>query len=268
MKTGVSSACFYPMETLESLKLLGEHGVKNSEIFFNTFSELKPNYIKELCAVKSAYGMQTASVHPFTSGFEPFMFFTDYHGRVEDSLELYKYYFEAAQRLNAEFFVFHGDRKGSSATTELYAERYSMLYDLGQSYSVTVCQENVPRCRCSNIDFILDLKRVLGDKVAFTADFKQAIRADMDIEEMICAMGKQLKHVHISDSDAEHDCLAPSKGNADFDRLLSALMEYSSAENIIIELYSKNFSGINELVNSMSFLNLKLLSLEKKHTYK
>lgn len=52
MRAGISSSCFYPTDTLESLKLLGEHGVLNSEIFLNTFSELKDDYTDELCRVK------------------------------------------------------------------------------------------------------------------------------------------------------------------------------------------------------------------------
>lgn len=264
MKTGISSSCFYPKDTCESLKLLGEHGVKNSEIFLNTFSELDDSYVSELEKVKEYYGMNIPSIHPFTSGIEPMLFFTEYKKRLLDGLDLYSRYFEAAQRLGAKILVFHGDKKGSPTSNEIYAERYLALYELGQKYSVTVCQEDVPRCKCSDIEFILDMKRYLGEKVAFTADFKQAIRSGMDVEEMIRAMGDRLLHVHISDSAPGQDCLAPSKGNADFDKLLGLLVECSNAQNIMIELYSKNFSGIDELIDSLDFLNKKLDDVMKK----
>ena len=264
MQIGISSACFYPMETLDSLKLLGEHGVKMSEIFMNSFSELKKEYVNELFAVKDYYGMQIPSIHPFTSEFEPFMFFTDYKSRVDDALDFYKQYFEAGERLGAKFLVFHGDKKGSKTSIETYAERYSRLYELGKSYSITVCQEDVPRCRCSNIEFILELKRLLGDNLAFVADFKQAIRSGMDVEEMIKAMGKNLCYVHASDSSKDCDCLAPSKGNADFEKLIGMLIKYTNVQDMMIELYSKNFSGIDEVVDSLGFLKEKAAIAESR----
>ena len=266
MQTGISSACFYPKQPHESLELLGSHGVKNSEIFLNTFSELKSDYILKLKEIKEYYGMKIPSIHPFTSEFEPFLFFTGYEKRTEDALDFYKAYFEAAQCLGAEYFIFHGDKKQSFSEEGVYAERYLMLYELGKKYGVTVCQENVPRCRCSSIEFISNMKRQLGENVAFVADFKQAIRSGMDIEEMIRTMGKQLVHVHISDSTDECDCLAPSKGNADFDRLLSAILKYASVENIMIELYSKNFKTVDEVVDSLDFLNKKLENLIAENT--
>lgn len=199
--------------------------------------------------------MYIPSIHPFTSGMEPMMFFSEYERRIDDGLELYKKYFETAQKLGAGILVFHGDKKDSAISVGEYAERYSKLYELGKSYNVTVCQENVPRCRCSNIGFISELKRVLGDDVKFVADFKQAIRSEMDVGEMIRAMGKNLLHVHISDSTDRCDCLAPSKGTADLKGLLKLIEECSSAQNAMIELYSHNFSGIDEVIASLQYLN-------------
>ena len=44
MNFGASIACFYPMDTELSLRKIGELGIKNTEIFFNTFSELEVAY--------------------------------------------------------------------------------------------------------------------------------------------------------------------------------------------------------------------------------
>ena len=40
MLTGMSSSCFYPLETEKSLKKCGELGFSNVELFVNTYSEL------------------------------------------------------------------------------------------------------------------------------------------------------------------------------------------------------------------------------------
>lgn len=42
---GVSSACFFPLETADSVKILSEWHIPNIEIFFNSFQELKDGYL-------------------------------------------------------------------------------------------------------------------------------------------------------------------------------------------------------------------------------
>ena len=45
MKLGVSTSCFYPLETELALEQVGKSGVRNTEIFFNAESELKDSFI-------------------------------------------------------------------------------------------------------------------------------------------------------------------------------------------------------------------------------
>ena len=47
MKIGVSTSCFYPVETEIALEEIGKAGVKVTEVFFNAQSELKPAFCVE-----------------------------------------------------------------------------------------------------------------------------------------------------------------------------------------------------------------------------
>ena len=132
MKTGISTACFYPELLENALKNILERGVDVLEIFINTHSELDKNYLMNLKAMTDSYGAEIASLHPFTCGIEPMMFFTPYQRRFEDILEYYKLYFEAMNILGAGIFVFHGNNKQNTYPDDKYFERYLSLYNLGK----------------------------------------------------------------------------------------------------------------------------------------
>ena len=75
MKIGISSASLYPEFLEDSLKMIGEAGIKTTELFVNTISEIQPEFISKLRAIKDYYGINIVSFHPFTSGFEHYMLF-------------------------------------------------------------------------------------------------------------------------------------------------------------------------------------------------
>ena len=77
MKIGVSTSCFYPLETEVSLENLGKAGIRHTEIFFNALSELKQSFVDMLLDIKSEYGITVASVHPTMSLAESFMIFSN-----------------------------------------------------------------------------------------------------------------------------------------------------------------------------------------------
>ena len=84
MNFGVSSSCFYPSLIEESLKSVGRSGAKTAEIFFNSLSELSGDVFNELCRIKEYYNIEVRSIHPFTSAFEPIMFFSGYGDVYQD----------------------------------------------------------------------------------------------------------------------------------------------------------------------------------------
>lgn len=252
---GISTACFYPIILEEAIEKLGKKQIKNIEIFFNTFSEVKIEYIKELKKRIDFYGQNVLSCHPFTCGFEPFMLFTNYQRRFDDAIELHKYYFEAMNILGAKIFVFHGDRKLSTMEDKAYFERFAVLRDKGKEFGITVAQENVERCRSSDLNFLVSMVKYLDEDVSLVFDNKQAIRSGIDYKEFINKLIKNIIHVHMSDNNEECDCLPLGKGNLNIKSFIDDLMTIKKDINIIIELYRDKYKDENDIYNSLNLIN-------------
>ena len=255
MNLGISSACFYPELTEKAVKYLCENGVPEIEIFFNSACEMKGQIFSEISHIVKANGTKVVSVHPFTSGFEPFMLFSDYERRFEDGLEFAKMYFEAMNNLGAKIFVLHGDRFESRHCDEHYFERYLKLFREAKKEGICVAQENVCRCRSRDLDFIRNMKSSLKAEVAFVLDLKQATRSGHSYKEVLSAMGDKIVHLHLNDCDQQNDCLLPGCGSRDFKEFFEIFQNNGYKGSAVIEVYRQNFGDYSELSESLVFLN-------------
>ncbi len=257
MRTGISTACLYPLEVEKSLEKLLSMDFKVFEIFFNTFSELSPAFLKQLQKLLRGTEACIKSIHPFTSGMEGILFFSEYRRRVDDGLDFYKRYFEAACALEAEILVLHGQKgyQAGKLTEDDYVERYLRLFWLGKSYGITVAQENVNQYRSESAAFVSRMKEKTGGECAFVLDIKQAIRAGEDPYAMCRAMGNRLVHLHINDNAPGADCLLPGRGEMDFRRLCAMLRETGYQGDCVIEVYRDNFAGLEELRPAKAFVS-------------
>ena len=251
MKIGVSSACLYPEYLEEALDRLEAAGFSDFEVFFNAYSELRPEYLSSIKKERNI-----VSVHPFTSGFETFLLFSEHYRRFQDTAEGYKTYFSAAASLGAKIFVLHGQRDydRSNISEEEYFERFAYLSRTARPFGVTLAQENVNRFRSENPAFIARMRRYLHDECAFVLDIKQAVRAGFSPFAMLEAMGEKIVHVHLSDHNRKENCLPPGKGSFDFPRFFRALEKIGFSGTPVIELYRRNFGRIRELTAAKDFL--------------
>lgn len=255
IKTGISTASFYPSYTDEAFTYLCENGIKNIEVFINTYCEMKPPIINNIKRLADEYGINVTSLHPFTGAIEPFMMFTKYERRFDDMLDFFKNFFEAAANLGAPYFVFHGDKRQGTFTNEEYFERIDRLFDTAKSFGVTFLQENVERCKSGTIEFVEDMKKQLGDKAQFTLDIKQAVRRDVDPIEMLKAMGTSLKHIHISDNTKDNSCMLVGEGTFDFYKMKELLLEFDFKGALILEYYDFCYKQRQEVLDSLERLN-------------
>ena len=254
MKPGISTACFYPRYTEESLALLGAHGVKTCEIFFNTLSEIEPSYVKELRKIADASGLHVVSAHPFTCAFEPFMLFTGYDRRFRDAVEWHKRYFEIMNLLDSSIFVFHGDRIGGALCDEAYYERFAVLRDLGKTFGVTVAQENVERCKSRDVSFLEKMAAYLDGDLHLVFDNKQARRSGVDEVEFIRRLGKYICHVHVSDASKTCDCTAFQENSPHILPVIDALKSIGYDGAILVELYRNLLKSEDEIFESFDIL--------------
>ncbi len=255
MKIGASSSCFYPLETEKSFEKVGSVGIKATEIFFNSPSELKPNFVKQLCVIKERYSMDVTAVHPFMSFSEGYNLFSSYYRRFEDSLDYYQEIFEAAAMLGAKYFVLHGSRGEKTIPDEEYAERLLKFAEKAETFGVFVTHENVVHYAGETPQFMEFLHSCMGDKFKMTLDLKQARRANIDPFEFAQRLGKSIVHIHVSDCSKAEDCLTPSKkGLFDFARFFETMKSVGFDGDYIVELYRNNFKDEFELKNGVDYL--------------
>lgn len=254
MDFGISSACFYPLETEKSLKNIGELGIRNAEIFFNAPCELSGNIFREVLAIKDHYGIDVKSIHPCTSVCEPLFFFSDYERRFYDMLDFYKKYFNACAQLGAEVLVMHGMKTVMRIPDEQYFERFAKLFAVGREYGVTVSQENVHLFASGDPAFLKEMKDYLKDDFRLVFDVKQMRRCGFNEDDFLDDMIDDIIHVHISDSNAQKDCLPPGEGDYDLKGLLKKLEGSSFDGTCLIELYSSGFNDYSQLKRSFDHL--------------
>lgn len=255
MYGAISTACLYPLEAEKSLETLLKLGFRSFEFFANCESEFSDPFIARLNSMLGQSGGNVYSVHLFTCGLEPFMFFSDYPRRLRDSLEQYAHYFAQAAKLGAKIVVFHGDRRDGLLPVEEHCERYALLAERARREGVILAQENVARCRSASVKAISDMRRLLSDQVKFVLDVKQTLRAGESPFEMLEAMGKNLACVHLSDNSKEADCLLPGRGTFNFSAFTAALEKQGFSGPLIIEVYRDSFAQPEELLAAKAFLS-------------
>lgn len=263
MQLGVSTSCFFPLETEKALTRLGQAGVTHAELFLNTLCESEPAFIRQLQKICQTYGISVPALHPFTSGMETLYFASAYPRRVADGIKLYRRLFECTTLLGAHIFTMHGEAKNNPGDFSYYCENFAKLSEIAAAdYDITLCQENVVRCKCGSSDTIRRMRELLGDQVHFTLDVKQAVRSGEDVFEMLDAMDSNVAHVHISDHTVTQDCLPPGRGEMDYPAFFRRLQQLGFDGSVILELYRENFSSDEELTQSCQFLQNTLQRLK------
>lgn len=254
MQIGISSSCLYPMQVEDAFRTVGELGAKTAEIFFNSYCELKKPLLNEMKNIKEYYGIEVRSIHPFTSAYEPVLFFGGYERRLNDGIEFYKNYFETANEIGAEMVVLHGGRVYLPSTPEEYAQSYIPIHEAALHEGIHIAHENVHNHHCGNPEFMKDLADIVGDSFRTVLDIKQCRRCGVSEFDFIKLLGDKIYQVHISDGLPGKDCLAPGTGEYDFEKLFSALHSAGYEKTAIIELYRHNYGEIEELKIAKTYL--------------
>ena len=260
MDIGLSSACFYPLETEKSIVRAGETGVKTIEIFMNADSEFEPAFVKNMADICKHYGMKVSSVHTMGSFTESYHLFSSYKRRFFEAKDTsFKRHFDVMHTLDAKHLVLHGIKKPGSISDEEYYDRFGELTLMGKSEGLLVCQENVVHYRSENPDFLASMGEYIGDDFNMVFDIKQSIRTGINPYEFAEKLHKYIRHIHISDHNDEFDCIVPCKnGVFDFKRFFDLMKSFGYSGDFIIELYENGFKNDEELTFAIEKLK-KLL---------
>lgn len=258
MEIGISTACFYPMQTEFSVEHIKKAGVKKAEVFLNSVSETDPEFCAMLKNRFDEAEIEIVSVHAFVAMHEPFLF-SDYKRRQDDAVEIYKKNIEACKTLGAKFHTFHGARQEmfcDGFDYKGFGETLTFLSELAGKKGIKLAWENVSWCLSKAPEFIEKvLPFIKSESFGFTLDLKQAIRANFNYLEYLKIFDKKLLNVHVSDSKADRDCLLPGNGDVDFSFVISRLKDFGYDGDLIIEVYNDAISDMDEIQKSVKYLN-------------
>lgn len=262
MRIGASTSCFYPMETEKAVDTLIESGFKSIEIFFNSFSELEIEFLEKIRKRTSENDCEIVSIHPFLSGVEPFLIFSNYERRFYDTVNFYEKFYKAAQFLGAKKLIIHGGvfPDKYKLSDEEYCRRFAILAERGEQFGIETLHENVNKFRASTPEFINVMNQIIPERAKFTLDIKQAVRSGENPFEILEAMGKGLKHIHINDHTNDKDCLLPLCGSFDYMKFFMECKKIGYDGDFIIEVYRTNFNDVSEISKSAINLSKMLLS--------
>ena len=254
MSIGISTASFYPLEVEEAVKIISENRIECAEIFYNSSREIKDSFTDYILDIIKETGLRISALHPMLSFAEPYMIFSQYERRFDESIDNFKRYFENASRLGAKYINLHGDRPMGKLSVEEYCERFKILADEGKRFGITLCQENVNGYRSADPEFLSDMVSFLGDDANFTLDIKQCVRAGYTVTQIMEAMNYKIKHVHISDHSLAGDCLLPTRGTFDFKGFMTDLEIKGYKGDYVIEVYQDAYKTYDEIIDSHSAL--------------
>ncbi len=260
MDIGLSSACFYPLETEKSVLRACETGAKTIEIFMNANSEFEPAFVRKMADICKSYGVKVASVHTMGSFTESFHLFSSYKRRFFEAKDTsFKRHFDVMHTLGAEILVMHGIKKPGSIEDEEYFDRFGELILMGKAEGLKVCQENVVHYRSESPDLLLRMGEYIGDDFNMVFDIKQSVRTGIDPFEFAKKLHKYIRHIHISDHNNEKDCIVPYKnGNFDFAKFFNMMKTLNYQGDYIVELYENGYDNDGELTFAVETLK-KLL---------
>lgn len=256
MAVGISTACFYPLETEVSLARTGELGADCVEIFINSPHELDKAYIDRFAEIQKQYGLRVKSFHTYASFTESYYYFSSYERRFRESLEEFRRYFDGMHALGATLLVMHGAKIPGSIPDEQVFERFGVLQNIAKAEGVTLCQENVVHYRSESPAYLEKMRDALGDDFAMVLDIKQARRTGIDPYVFIEKFADSICHVHISDYTATHDCVVPLAENAQFDfqHFFQTMREKGYAGDYIIELYENGYETPSQIADAQNAL--------------
>ena len=259
MDVGISTASIFNKAMVEDVPaMLSPMGCQLIEVFLNTFSEYRPDFVRLLRQRIDDAGLNVYSVHPMSSQFESQLF--SIHPRQKaDAFCVYREALNAGRILGATHYVMHGSPHLGGTAKNLELERiapiFGELMDVAAEYGITLCLENVSWCFFHAPAFGAELKERLGDhRLKFVLDVKQAVRSGEDPFAFVDAVGEDLANWHLCDyafDDAGKLSLKmPGQGQCDFKALGAAMIEKGYRGPAFVEVYSDMYADLEQLIAS------------------
>ena len=270
MNVGISTASIFNKAMVEDIPaMLSPMGCRTIEVFLNTFSEYRPDFVGLLRRRIDDAGLSVYSVHPMSNQFEAQLF--SIHPRQKaDAFSVYREALNAGRMLGATHYVMHGSPHLGGTAKNLEMERitpvFRELLDVAAEYGITLCLENVSWCFFHAPAFGTELKERLGDhRLKFVLDVKQAVRSGEDPFAFVEAVGEDLENWHLCDyafdGNGKLSLKMPGKGQCDFMALGKAMVNKGYQGPAFVEVYSDMYTDPDELKASYDSMSSILSTL-------
>ncbi|MTI94007.1 MAG: sugar phosphate isomerase/epimerase [Firmicutes bacterium] len=247
MRTGISSASLYPqLHTEAAVVSLAAMGCRDMEVFLQTRSEFRVQYVKRLQAVCNQLAVKVHSVHAPSSHFEPLLFYT-YKRQVGDGFDTLNRVLEAAARLGSDCYTFHGPLRVTNVEPDRILERIIRVAELARTWGVKLALENVSWCLGWQPKVFRWLLKQNISNLYFTFDNKQAARSGYPDREFLDAMAPALVNVHLSDVSERGSGLLPGHGEVDFTKIFADLQAIDYTGPVILEVYGFKVEAASQL---------------------
>lgn len=255
MKVGISTACFYPeINTEDALKVIKELGFDICEVFLEAEYEMTYDYCLELREKADNLGLTINTIHPFSAGFEPFLF-DKYPRRRKEMESKFKMTCRAGELLRAEYYIFHGLRKTNENINPVeIAQEMDYFCNLAKDHNIKLAWENVSWCRTSEPNFIQSVQKYMKEEIFINLDIKQAVRSGHSPFEYINIYHDRIVNVHINDSNHLSTCLLPGEGDINIKGIRDQIKMYNENTPYIIEVYSENFKSLEDIKRAKEYL--------------
>ena len=270
MDVGISTASIFNKAMVEDIPaMLSPMGVREIEVFLNTFSEYRPDFVGLLRQRIDDAGLNVYSVHPMSNQFEAQLF--SIHPRQKaDAFSVYRDALNAGRILGATHYVMHGSPHLGGTAKNLELDRVAPVFvelrDIAAEYGITLCLENVSWCFFHAPSFGEELKARLGDhRLKFVLDIKQAVRSGEDPFAFVEAVGEDMANWHLCDyafdGAGKLSLKMPGQGQCDFPALGRAMVDKGYKGPAFIEVYSDMSTDLDELRSSFETMKTTLSTL-------
>lgn len=256
MRVGLSSAAFYGrLETEDAAAHVRDFPAQVCEVFLETHSEYCRSFGQ---LVRQKLGdLPCVSVHAKGTQFEPDLFGRS-HRQVEDAMGIFAGVCDAGEALGAKYYVFHGPGNARNALppdkVNALQERFGRMREIAAQRGMEVLWENVSWCSIRTPQDVQRARELLPG-LHFVLDVKQALRGGVDVLEMIAAMGRDIRHVHVLDWDAQGELRLPGEGSVDWQAVLAALRNVGYDGTILLEPYGHQATDEAVLRRSLDYLH-------------
>lgn len=263
LQAGISTASFFNKCMLEDTpKKIANMNVGIIEVFFNTFSEYKQEFVSNLNKRVIDNGLSVYSVHPMGTQFEP-QLFSIHERQRSDAEDIFKSALNAANILGAKYYIMHGPANLGGAVRNMNLSRVGAiarrLCDIAGAEGIDISWENVSWCLYNYPEFANELfASANADNLTFTLDTKQAMRSGFTPMEYLLALDRNLVNIHLCDYRLMPGGLAVpqcmGKGDCDFEAIKTHLDSIGYSGPVMLELYSDLYDNDYQLLESYEYI--------------